>query len=72
MDIISLILGVLKFANWLAHKVDEETWKADGRRQHWQKEVQELDRTMKVTDEEDARARTDTDSALTDELSRPL
>lgn len=72
LSAINLALGVVRLVRMFMDWAQRRGYIDDGMRQQWQKEIVELDRTMKVTDEEDARAHTDTDAVLDDELKRPL
>lgn len=42
MDILSLILGLLKFVNWLTRQMDEARLRADGRRELILEQMTEL------------------------------
>lgn len=70
------IFGFLKTLASLILMVGEylRRWmyRREGAEEQAKKERDELDRTGKVTDEEDDRAGADPDSALDDELGRPL
>lgn len=64
--LVSFFVGIFK--DW---RRDMEL-KDKGAREQAERERAELDRQIAVTEEEDEKARTDTDAALDDELRRPL
>lgn len=70
------IFGFLKTLASLALMAGEylrrRMYRREGAEEQAQKERDELDRQVAVTEEEDETARTDTDAALRDELKRPL
>lgn len=70
--ILSLGATIAKLALMLIEWVKARQYRREGAEEQASKERAELDRTAAVTEEEDEKARTDTDAALDDELERPL
>jgi len=55
---VQLALLVMRFANWIAAKVDEATWKASGYREAMAEQAAQMSRSIGLADKavEEARA----------------